>query len=318
MLIRGASGRGGDTVVMRDKHGRFMVQDPEFDFAGEDSGYSALGDKIRYYAANRGFVLDNIDRVKKSCLPVLLTADMDNEQILIQKKTGLDEYGNAIWSYKLGKISDEANAGFVVQRDKNGQIVLPNQFMDLTNTSLDKTTNYAVPYFYVDEMLLDLQIRLKEQYVPIPEHTKSEYSQIISLKPDNTFELLSIAEGSSAFFVVQRDSSGHIRLPKKFAGSENKVYQTETADYGGRQSTPRYYVDKKIEEELTEARADIVRLKGDEPELSIIEAINRNLYYYDSVEGKLETEIRPAIKSLQDEINGVSELLSEVVDGGAF
>lgn len=164
MLIRGASGRGGDTVVMRDKHGRFMVCDPEFDLKGEDIGYSEIPELLQYYVANKGWV-------ERHFLPILKNSE-DRQQVLIQNS-------------------------------------------------------------------------------------------------DGTFELAVVDENSNAYLLVRRDNAGHIRLPQNFNDANGIVYQTDSTDYGGRQATPRYYVDSKIEE-------------------------------------------------LSQSINGVSELLSEVVDGGAF
>lgn len=112
--------------------------------------------------------------------------------------------------------------------------------------------------------------------------------------------------------LLQKAIQAHTELPTGGKAGQilkkksEKDYDTEWADDEGGISEED--VNRKIESSLTTGRADIVKYSTEEPDYSVIEAINTSLLNIDSLYGY--------ISNIENEINGVEEELQMLNEGG--
>lgn len=112
--------------------------------------------------------------------------------------------------------------------------------------------------------------------------------------------------------LLQKAIQAHTELPiggkagQILKKKSNKDYDTEWAD--DENGISEEDVNRKIESSLTTGREDIVKYSTEEPDYSVIGAINASLINIDSIYGY--------ISDIENEINGVEEELQMLNEGG--
>lgn len=139
---------------------------------------------------------------------------------------------------------------------------------------------------------------------PLKAKTFKKGSDVLCKVPD---EILQTSGRFYVFVYMCEEENGYTVYEKSFVVNP----KPKPVDYVY-EETERYTVERAIEEAFTAKRSDFIKFTEYDPDISIIEAINRNFSMAESA----ESGIKRVFDELNEAINGVEEDLRMINEGG--